>query len=111
MAAVRVAARHRPRQHTAPGASPADQPAGQILDAAVQAAAALVVNQYRKEYPVKPRTSGGHSGLAGRIESAVASSPRLKRTVREISSRSAAARRLRILVWRVLERSRTRGRV
>jgi hypothetical protein len=99
----------RPRQHATPGASPADQPAEQMLDAAVQAAAALVVNQYRKEYPPKGRASGGR-GLAGRIESAVASSPRLKRTVREISSRSAAARRLRILVWRVLERSRTRGR-
>jgi len=99
----------RPRQHATPGAGPADQPAEQMLDAAVQAAAALVVNQYRKEYPAKPRTSGVH-GFDGRIESAVASSPRLKRTVREISSRSAAVRRLRILVWRVLERSRTRGR-
>jgi hypothetical protein len=47
--------------------------------------------------------------MAGRIESAVASSPRLKRTVREISSRSAAARRLRILVWQVLERFRGRS--
>jgi len=128
----------RPRQHATPSASPAGQPAEQMLDAAVQAAAALVVNQYRKEYPPKGRPSGGRRAgvgaaargrarsagagqaergggisraLAGRIESAVASSPRLKRTVREISSRSAAARRLRILVWRVLERSRTRGRV
>jgi hypothetical protein len=98
----------RPRQHATSGASPADQPAEQILDAAVQAAAALVVNQYHKEYPAKPHASGGRGGLAGRIESAVASSPRLKRTVREISSRSAAVRRLRILVWRVLERSRSR---
>jgi len=100
----------RPRQPACPGATPAGQPAGQMLDAAVQAAAALVVNQYRKEYPPKGRTGGGRRGLVGRVESAVASSPRLKRTVREISSRSAAVRRLRILVWRVLERSRTRGR-
>jgi hypothetical protein len=99
----------RPRQHATPGTTPADQPAEQLLDAAVQAAAALVVNQYRKEYPVKQRTSGGRGGMAGRIESAVASSPRLKRTVREISSRSAAARRLRILVWQVLERFRGRS--
>jgi len=99
----------RSRAPAGPGATPADQPAGQMLDAAVQAAAALVVNQYRKEYPAK-RSGGGHGGLVGRVESAVASSPRLKRTVREISSRSAAVRRLRILVWRVLERSRTRGR-
>ena len=99
----------RPRQPSGPGATPDGQPAEQMLDAAVQAAAALVVNQYRKEYPTKPRTGGGR-GLVGRVESAVASSPRLKRTVREISSRSAAVRRLRILVWRVLERSRARGR-
>jgi len=113
----------RPRQPTGPGATPGGQPAEQMLDAAVQAAAALVVNQYHKEYPAKPRTGGGHRAgvgakrgggisraMVGRVESAVASSPRLKRTVREISSRSAAVRRLRILVWRVLERSRARGR-
>jgi hypothetical protein len=100
----------RPRAPAGPGANPADQPAEQMLDAAVQAAAALVVNQYRREYPAKPRAGGGHGGLVGRVESAVASSPRLKRTVREISSRSAAVRRLRIMVWRVLERSRTKRR-
>ncbi len=101
----------RPRQVTQPGASPADQPAGQMLDAAVQAAAALVVNQYHREYPAaKPQQGhGGRGGLAGRVESAAASSPRLKRTVRELSSRYPAVRRLRILAWRVLERSRTRG--
>jgi hypothetical protein len=100
----------RPRAPAGPGANPADQPAEQMLDAAVQAAAALVVNQYRREYPAKPRAGGSHGGLVGRVESAVASSPRLKRTVREISSRSAAVRRLRIMVWRVLERSRTKRR-
>ncbi len=100
----------RPGQPAGPGAAPADQPAEQMLDAAVQAAAALVANQYRKEYPARPRKDGSRGGLASRVESAVAASPRLKRTVREISSRSAAVRRLRILVWRVLERSRTRGR-
>jgi len=89
----------RPRQVTSPGGS-----------AAVQAAAALVVNQYRKEYPEKPPKGGERGGFAGRVESAVAASPRLKRAVREASSRSGAVRRLRILVWRVLERSRTRGR-
>ena len=78
-----------------------------MLDAAVQAAAALVVNQYHKEYPAKPQhDAAGAAALAGRVESTVAASPRLKRTVRELSSRSAAVRRLRILAWRVLERSR-----
>jgi hypothetical protein len=99
----------RPRPVTSPGASPADQSAEQMLDAAVVAAAALVVNQYRKEYPDKSHKADGRGGLTGRVESAVAASPRLKRAVREASSRSAAVRRLRILLWRVMERSRTRG--
>jgi hypothetical protein len=99
----------RPRQATGPAASPSGQPDGQMLDAAVQAAAALVVNQYQREYPGKPPKEGGRS-LAGRVESAVGASPRLKRAVRELSSRSAAVRRLRVLAWRALERSRTRGK-
>jgi hypothetical protein len=101
----------RPRPGTEPYARPADEPAGQMLGAAVDAAAALVVNQYRREYPAaKPqRGPSGQRGLAGRVESAAAASPRLKRTVRDLSSRSAAVRRLRILVWRVLERRRVRG--
>jgi hypothetical protein len=34
----------------------------------------------------------------------------MKRAVRELSSRSAAVRRLRVLVWRALERRRAEGR-
>ncbi len=102
----------RPRPGTEPYASPAGEPADEMLGAAVDAAAALVVNQYRKEYPAaKPqRSPSGQRGLAGRVESAAAASPRLKRTVRELSSRSAAVRRLRIVVWQVLERRRAGGR-
>jgi hypothetical protein len=97
----------RPRPATEPASSPADQPAGPVLDAAVAAAAALVVNAYHRAYPAaKPQHSPGHGGLAGRVESTVAASPRLKRTVRELSSRSAAVRRLRVLAWRALERGR-----
>ena len=102
----------RPPPATGPYAGPADQPAERVLDAAVTAAAALVVNQYRRAYPAA-RPQPGPSrpgGLSGRIEATVASSPRLKRTVRELSSRSATVRRLRILAWRVLERGRARGR-
>jgi len=96
----------RPPQVTEPATSPSDQPAGQMLDAAVQAAAALVVNQYQREHPAaRPQEARGR-GLAGRIESAVAASPRLKRTVREFSSRYPAVRRLRVLAWRALERTR-----
>jgi len=76
----------------------------------VEAAAALVVNQYRKEYPQARRQPkrAASAGLAGRVEAAVASSPRLKRAVRDLSSRYPAVRRLRILTWQAMERTRTR---
>jgi hypothetical protein len=98
----------RPPPVTGPYASPARQPAERVLDAAVASAAALVVSQYRKAYPAaKPQRGPGRPpGLAGRVEATVASSPRLKRTVRELSSRFLAVRRLRILAWRALERRR-----
>jgi hypothetical protein len=87
---------------------PAEQPAEQVLDAAVHAASALVVNQYRKEFPAaRPQPSHDRQrGLVARVESTVASSPRLKRTVRELSSRFPPVRRLRIEAWRRLERRR-----
>jgi hypothetical protein len=93
---------------TEPSASPAEQPAGRVLDAAVHAASALVVNQYHKEYPAaRPQPSQDRQrGLVARVESTVASSPRLKRTVRELSSRFPPVRRLRIVAWRRLERRR-----
>ena len=93
---------------TQPSASPAEQPAGRVLDAAVHAASALVVNQYHKEYPAaRPQPSQDRQrGLVARVESTVASSPRLKRTVRELSSRFPPVRRLRIVAWRRLERRR-----
>ena len=92
------------------GGPPAN-PAGQVLDAAVDAASALVLNQYRKEYPAaRPQRGHGQRGLAERVESTVASSPRLKRAVRELSSRYPAVRRLRILAWMALERTRAARR-
>jgi hypothetical protein len=98
-----------PPQATEPGTGPSGQPAEAVLDAAVQAAAALVVNQYQREYPAAPPHEGRGRGLAGRIESAVAASPRLKRAVREFSGRYPAVRRLRVLAWRAMERTRARG--
>ena len=101
----------RPRPPREPGMSPpAARPQDPVLDAAVEAAAALVVNQYRKEYPEarpQPRRAG-RGGLVSRVEAAVASSPRLKRTVRDLSSRYPAVRRLRILTWQAMERTRAR---
>ena len=89
-------------------AEPAASPAERVLDAAVHAASALVVNQYRKEFPAaRPQpTQDRQRGLVARVESTVASSPRLKRTVRELSSRFPPVRRLRIVAWRRLERRR-----
>jgi hypothetical protein len=100
-----------PQPAAEPAAGLADQPAEQVLDAAVQAASALVVNQYRKAYPAARPQPGhdGQRGLVGRVESTVASSPRLKRTVRELSSRYSAVRRLRIVAWRAMERRRAPG--
>ncbi len=98
----------RPPPVTGPAASPSGQPAELVLDAAVHAAAAMVVNQYHKEHPAaRPQPSqDSPRGLVGRVESTVASSPRLKRTVRELSSRFPPVRRLRIVAWRRLERRR-----
>jgi hypothetical protein len=101
----------RPRPAREPGTpGPAGQPPDPVLDAAVAAAAALVVNQYRKEYPgASPQPKrGARGGLASRLEAAVASSPRLKRTVRDLSSRYPAVRKLRILIWQAMERTRAR---
>jgi hypothetical protein len=101
----------RPRPAREPGtASPASQRPDPVLDAAVAAAAALVINQYRKEYPAaspQPKRAA-RGGLASRMEAAVASSPRLKRTVRDLSSRYPAVRKLRILTWQAMERTRAR---
>ena len=75
-----------------------------------EAAAALVVSQYQREYPAARPHRGRGRGLAGRIESAVGASPWFKRTVRELSSRYTAVRRLRVMAWRALEKTRARGR-
>ena len=73
------------------------------------APAALVVGQYEREYPAARPQQGRGRGLAGRIEAAAAASPRLKRTVREFSGRYPVVRRMRVLAWRALEKTRTRG--
>ena len=101
----------QPEPAEGPAASPAEQRPEDVLDAAVESVAALFVNQYRRESQAA-RQRGGRGeqrGLAGRIEAAAGRSPRLKRIVRDLSSRSPAVRRLRVLTLRAFERSRTRG--
>jgi hypothetical protein len=96
-----------PRPPVEPHSSPGSQPADRVLDAAVDAAAALVVNQYHKAYPAaKPERGPGQRGLVSRVESTAGASPWIKRTVRDLSSRFALVRWLRIRVWRAMERRR-----
>jgi hypothetical protein len=86
----------------------ASQPAEAVLDAAVTAAAALVVHHYRRAFPAarSQRNPAAPLGLVGRVESKVASSVPIKRAVRELSSRSRLVRRLRVAAWHVMERRR-----
>jgi len=98
----------RPAEHAGVPVDPADQPAGEVLDVAMKATATLLLNQYRKEYPAaQPGATGG--ALADRVTARVNASPRIKRTLRELSSRYPSVRWLRVLAWRVLERSRARS--
>lgn len=101
----------RPAPYRPADMEPGDESAEQLLDAAMDTVTALLVNQYRRTRPaVRPRAVGPASaGLIGRVESAVASSPSLKRRVRNMSSRYPAVRRLRLLAWRSIERARARG--
>jgi hypothetical protein len=96
----------RPREESRGSVHPADQPTELVLDAAVQAAAALLVNEYWVEFPdaAPEREEITRSIFADRVVLRVAASPWLKRTVRQLSSRSALVRRLRIAAWRALER-------
>jgi hypothetical protein len=84
----------------------ADQPAEAVLDAAVQAVAALLLNEYWVEFPdsAPERDEITRSVFADRVVLRIGASPWLKRTVRQLSSHSALVRRLRILAWRALER-------
>jgi hypothetical protein len=98
-----------PRPAAASAVTSASQPAEQVLDAAVEAASALVLSQYRKEYPAARQRPAGRRGLAERLESTLAGSPWMKRTVRDLSGRYPVVRRLRVLAWTVLERTRRRS--
>ena len=100
----------RPRPAGAPAVRPDDTPAGEMLDAATEAAAAAVLHHYQKLYPaVRPqRAPSTARSLVSRVESKVASSDKFKRTVRELSSRYPAVRQLRLRVWQATERRRVR---
>jgi hypothetical protein len=100
----------RPRPAGGLAVRPDDTPPGEMLDAAVEAAAAAVFQHYRRLYPaarpqrppVTPRS------LVSRVESKVAKSDGFKKTVRELSARYPAVRQLRLRVWQATERRRVR---
>jgi hypothetical protein len=100
----------RPRPAAEPAVRPEDTPAGEMLDAAVAAAAAAVWYHYRKLYPAASpqRPPATPRNLVSRVESKVASSVRFKRAVRELSSRHPVVRQLRLRVWQATERRRVR---
>ncbi len=102
----------RPPEDSSGGVGVAEPPAELVLDAAVQAAAALVVNQYWVEFPdaAPEREEITRKIFADRVVRRVAASPWLKRTVRQLSSRSALVRRLRVVAWRTLERPGSGGK-
>ena len=100
----------RPRPARDPAVRPDDSAAGEMLDAATEAAAAAVLHHYQKLYPaVRPqRVPATARSLVSRVESKVASSDKFKRAVRELSSRYPAVRQLRVRVWQATERRRVR---
>jgi hypothetical protein len=81
---------------------PARLPADQLLDAAVQAAAALADHQYMERRPARrqPEPRGARQ-KASKLEWTVLNGPWTRRVLRN-ASHIAAVRRLRVLIWCVL---------
>jgi hypothetical protein len=97
-----------PKPSTGPSLEPHEVPIEQVLELACDAATTFLVNNFRetqrksqarKGGPVQHRR--GPRSLAARFEAAAGRSPKFKKTVRDLSSRYPAVRRMRILVWRV----------
>lgn len=111
-------------QPSASYTAPASQPAGQLLDAAVHATAALLQQMYLEKSgapAVRPPVGGPPAAaprarglgavrqLLSRWEWTLLNGPATKRILRGASHRPAV-RRLRILIWRVLlHPARSRG--
>jgi len=82
---------------------PADEPADNVIGAAVAAAAALAEQMYREKYPA-PRQRKEWRGLrvkASELEWTMLNGPWIKRVLRS-ASRMRAVRRLRVAIWRLL---------
>ena len=100
-----------PQPATGPYQGPAGQPAEELLDAAVAAAAALADHEYRVRYLPRPRRDRprGLRQAVSRVKWAMLNGRRAKRALRR-ASRFRAVRRLRVVIWRVLQRPARYGR-
>jgi len=85
--------------------APARLPAAQLLNAAVQATAALADHQYRRSRPAarQPRQPRSLRQKASELEWAVLNGPWTRGVLRN-ASHLAPVRRLRVLIWCVLMR-------
>jgi hypothetical protein len=82
---------------------PAGLPAGQLLETAVQATAALANHMYWESYPARQqrhRPRGPRQKIS-RLEWAVLNGPLTKRVLRN-ASQLVAVRRLRVVIWSAL---------
>jgi hypothetical protein len=84
---------------------PDQQPAGQLLDVAVRAAAVLADSRYREMYPGRQqrRRRAGPRRMASQLTWAMLNGPRIKRVLRN-GSHLRVVRRLRVAIWWVLMR-------
>ena len=85
--------------------APDQQPAEQLLDVAVHAAAVLADARYREMYPDGPQRQrlASPRQLASQLRWTVLNGPRTKRALRN-ASHLRAVRRLRVAIWWVLVR-------
>jgi hypothetical protein len=92
-----------PQPATCRYVSPTGLPAGELLETAVQATAALASQTYRRSHPARQQEHSprGPRQRISRLEWAVLNGPRTKRVLRKASHR-LAVRRLRVVIWRAL---------
>jgi hypothetical protein len=95
--------RPRPGYEAAPEDPVNEPPLDEVLDAAIGALATTLRNQYEQ-----PLAGADERRLVDLPAAKMTANPRVKRLVRELSSRYPAVGRARIFLWRLTERARSR---
>lgn len=93
----------RPANAEGSDAGSSGEPAGQQLEAAVQAVVALVDRCYQLRFPVREPGSRSVRERAAHIKWVMLNGPRVRRVLCKASDH-AAVRRLRVMIWCVLVR-------